>query len=380
MTKKSKTLKSPIWPTLLTILVLAIYFAYTLLSDPQPAQQPQPLPVTPQVQGAVTTSSKSFELYFTNPVRPFAGNTENSIEYRLIEKINDADSSLHGAFFEFDLQSVADALINAHNRGVDVSLIYDNEHTDSDPQMAEMIKAGIKAVPDERSAYMHNKFLVVDNQCVWTGSFNLTVNAAYKNNENAFYLCNQSLADNYQTEFSEMFTGEFGPSSPSNTPNPNISVGELNIQSYFAPEDNVSEKIVSAVSKSQTSIHFLAFSFTDDSVGQEMLNRQSNGVSVSGIFESRGANTDSSQCKTLLRSGADIHLDGNPYTLHEKVIIIDGKTVIFGSYNFSSNADKSNDENLLIIENPEFAQLFEKEFQARLAESISLSGKTCEAP
>lgn len=380
MTKTSKTLKSPIWLTLLTILVLAIYFAYTQLGDPLPAQQPQPLPVTPQVQGAVSTSNQSFELYFTNPVRPFSGNTEDGIEYRLIEKINNAETSLHGAFFEFDLQSVADALISAHQRGVDVSLIYDNDHTDSDPQMTEMIKAGIKAVPDERSAYMHNKFLVVDNQCVWTGSFNLTVNAAYKNNENAFYLCNQSLADNYQAEFSEMFAGEFGPSSPSNTPNPNISAGELNIQSYFAPEDNVSEKIVSAVSNSQTSIHFLAFSFTDDSVGQEMLNRQSSGVSVSGIFESRGANTESSQCESLLRGGADIHLDGNPYTLHEKVIIIDGKTVIFGSYNFSANADKSNDENLLIIENPEFAQKFESEFQARLAESISPSGKTCVAP
>ncbi len=378
MTKNSKTLKSPIWPTLLTILAFAIYFAYVFLSDPQP--EPLPLPPTPQVQGTVTTSNQSFELYFTNPVRPFAGNTENSIEYRLIEKINNADSSLHGAFFEFDLQSVADALISAHKRGVDVSLVYDNDHTDSDPQMAEMIKAGIKAVPDERSAYMHNKFLVVDNQCVWTGSFNLTVNAAYKNNENAFYLCNQSLADNYQAEFSEMFAGEFGPSSPNNTPNPSLTAGQLNIQNYFAPEDNVSEKIVSAVSKSQTSIHFLAFSFTDDSVGQEMLNRQSNGVSVSGVFESRGANTDSSQCETLLRSGADIRLDGNPYTLHEKVIIIDGKTVIFGSYNFSANADKSNDENLLIIENPEFAQRFESEFQARLAESISPSGNICEAP
>ena len=56
--------------------------------------------------------------------------------------------------------------------------------------------------------------------------------------------------------------------------------------------------------------------------------------------------------------------DTNKWVLHHKVIIIDGKTVITGSFNFSKNASKTNDENLLIIDgNTAIAQLYTEEFQ-----------------
>jgi phosphatidylserine/phosphatidylglycerophosphate/cardiolipin synthase-like enzyme len=55
------------------------------------------------------------------------------------------------------------------------------------------------------------------------------------------------------------------------------------------------------------------------------------------------------------------HLDGLRDFLHHKVFIIDGKTVVIGSFNFSNSADTSNDENLLIITDPAVAALFEQE-------------------
>jgi len=56
-------------------------------------------------------------------------------------------------------------------------------------------------------------------------------------------------------------------------------------------------------------------------------------------------------------------LDGNPYVMHHKVFILDGRTVLFGSFNFSNNADKDNDENILFVDDPALAQAFEAEFQ-----------------
>jgi phosphatidylserine/phosphatidylglycerophosphate/cardiolipin synthase-like enzyme len=58
-----------------------------------------------------------------------------------------------------------------------------------------------------------------------------------------------------------------------------------------------------------------------------------------------------------------VHLDGNPYNLHSKVFIIDRQTVITGSYNFTQSADRSNDENVLIIHNAAVAQAFFAEWQ-----------------
>ena len=49
--------------------------------------------------------------------------------------------------------------------------------------------------------------------------------------------------------------------------------------------------------------------------------------------------------------------------MHHKVIIIDDETVITGSYNFSRNAERSNDENILIIKNKEIAREFNREFR-----------------
>ena len=59
----------------------------------------------------------------------------------------------------------------------------------------------------------------------------------------------------------------------------------------------------------------------------------------------------------------EVYTDANPKNMHHKVIVIDGKKTIAGSFNFSTNADKSNDENLVIIHNPEVSKLFEEEFQ-----------------
>jgi phosphatidylserine/phosphatidylglycerophosphate/cardiolipin synthase-like enzyme len=61
-------------------------------------------------------------------------------------------------------------------------------------------------------------------------------------------------------------------------------------------------------------------------------------------------------------AGLDVLQDGNPYLMHHKVFIIDSKTVIVGSFNFSQNAETANDENLLILDEPALAGQFAAEF------------------
>lgn len=348
--------------------------------------------VTPEVKGVVTelpsdlpattlpfTDGSWFEVYFTSPKNPFDDVTTGGIETHLIDKINAAQSTIDLAVYEFDLENVTQALIAAKNRGVTVRVVYDNEFSDPDPQMSELKLAGIPAVPDERNAFMHNKFFVFDDACVWTGSFNISVNAAYRNNENALFFCSPEAAQNYSTEFAEMFAGHFGPSSPSDTPFPTFTVDGVSIENYFAPEDEVMDQIVAEVLAAQTSIHFMAFSFTNDTLGDAMRSDMDKGVTVAGIFETRGADSQYAECVPLLEKGADVTLDGNPRTFHHKVIIIDSQTVILGSFNFSDSANKENDENLLIIHDPALAQAYEQEFQRMKAQSLEPVNGTCKS-
>lgn len=370
---------------LIILILVATYVAiseeiYPTTTDSQLSTSPV-LTVLSQTTAAnqsyQSSSTDWYELYFTNPKIPFDNNFEGGIEDKIIEKIDESTQSIDVAIFELDIDSVTSALIGAHERGVVVRVVYDNEYTEGDPQIDKLIKSGIKATADNRSGLMHNKFFVFDDKCIWTGSFNITMNAAYRNNENAIYFCSQEAALNYGTEFDEMFAGKFGSTSPSDTPYPIITIDGKKIENYFASEDEVMNKVINTVKEAKSTIHFMAYSFTDDTLGQTMIDKTGEGVIVEGIFETIGAKSKYSECDTLLTKGYDIRLDGNPKTFHHKVIIIDSSIVILGSFNFSANADNQNDENILIVYDTRLAKAYEQEYQLMKSQSVIPVGNTC---
>lgn len=319
-------------------------------------------------------------VYFTSPVIPFDDVIEGGIDTVMVELIDSAQSSIDIVMFEFSLQSVADALIRAHERGVQVRIVYDDEHTEEDPQIEEVLEAGIPGTPDERSAFMHNKFMVIDQRIVWMGSTNFTINDVYRNNNNSIAFVSPELAANYTNEFEEMFGGEFGPTSPANTPYPSVQVGGILVENYFSPDDGAEQALINLVAQAQQSIHIMIFSYTYDAIGDAVLERFNAGVEVAAIFEGRGANTEYSECPRMLAEGMDARVDSNPRTFHHKVIIVDGQIVATGSFNFSENATNSNDENLVIIHSPEIAQLYEEEFARQMALAIVPQGGECLEP
>ena len=318
-------------------------------------------------------ATTAYEVFFTNPVIPFDDVTTGGLDQKAVELIDSATTSIDGAFFEFGLDSVSQALIRAHQRGVTVRIVHDNEHTEEDEPMHALEDAGIPLTPDERSAFMHNKFIVIDRNTVWMGSMNFTPNGVYRNNNNVVIFRSTQLAENYTVEFEEMFNGEFGPRSPANTPNPVFNLNGIQIENYFAAEDDVINPLINLVNSAQTSVHFMAFSFTRDDLGEAMVQRGRAGVEVQGIFEVRGADTEFSECPRMAAEGFDVRLDGNPRTFHHKVIIVDGSTVATGSFNFSNNAVESNDENVVIIHDPAVAALY----GTRILSTLRRSPNSC---
>jgi phosphatidylserine/phosphatidylglycerophosphate/cardiolipin synthase-like enzyme len=312
--------------------------------------------------GGGTGENDTWAVYFTDPVIPFDDVTTGGLDENLVWLIDHAQTSVDAAVFEFDLQDVADALIAAHDRGVQVRLVYDSEFAEESDKVDQLLAAGIPGVGDDRGDYQHNKFFVFDGDIVWTGSLNITENGVYRNNNNVVAFISPELAANYTAEFEEMFNGQFGAGSPANTPNPGVQVGDMWVENYFSPEDDVETQLISVLSEAQHSIHFMAFSFTLDSLGDLMVEKADQGVEVAGLFEARGANSPYSECPRLLDNGIDVRLDSNPRVMHHKVIIVDGQTVVTGSFNFSANAAEDNDENVVIIHSPAVADYYEAEF------------------
>ena len=106
--------------------------------------------------------------------------------------------------FSFTHRKIADALIAARNRGVDVKVIADPDQADRIPTsvIARMAKAKVPVFTDSEHTSAHNKVMIIDagssNAILVTGSFNFTHAAQYKNAENVLiFRGNQPLAETY---------------------------------------------------------------------------------------------------------------------------------------------------------------------------------------
>ena len=327
--------------------------------------------------GAVATAGPGgwYQVYFTDPKYPDRPvNHHGGIDEHFVAFLDSAQRSLDLAIYDFDLDNAADALVRAKNRGVNVRVVMDSDTLDNTKDEAirravgKLKNAGIPIVGDGRQAIMHNKFAVRDGEEVWTGSWNFTTGDTYRLNNNVVRLRSRELAENYAAEHRKMFEGrQFGPSKPKGVPHAQLNIDGARVENYFAPEDGVAGHIAARIRQAQRSIRFMAFSFTHDGIGQAIRERAQAGVSVSGVFERTGSETRFSEFGKLKQAGLDVYQDGNPYVMHHKVFILDDRTVIFGSFNFSDGADKENDENVLIVEDPAFAQLFVQEFNRVLA-------------
>lgn len=353
-------------PTSLAILLAILVFALYILQQQGvldlglfPSETPSP---SPAAGGG--GEGKWYEIYFTTPRYPDKQEYHRGgIDEKLIAAIEKAKRSIDIAAYEFDLENVAQALSRAKERGVKVRMVTDTDNLDL-PAVQMLSQAGIHVAQDKRQPIMHNKFVVIDGETVWTGSWNLTVNCTYRNNNNAIAIRSPALAENYTTEFEEMFAkGAFGPNSPARTPHPKLTIDGTQVENYFAPEDKVGEKVIAQVRQAQKSIRFLAFSFTHDGIGQALMEKFKAGMKVQGVFEKRQADEKYSEFGPMRDMGMDVLTDGNPYIMHHKVFIIDDQTVILGSFNFSRNADESNDENVLIIRNSDVAAAYQAEFE-----------------
>ena len=117
------------------------------------------------------------------------------------------------------------------------------------------------------------------------------------------------------------------------------------------------------ISRANESVHVMVFGFTLDDLSEALIEAGERGVEVRVVIERESAYWSGSEYERLLRGGVEVRLDGNPHTMHHKVVVIDGKIVITGSYNWTWSAENKNDENVVVLMDEGLAESYEKEFQ-----------------
>ena len=309
-----------------------------------------------------TVTETPWEVYFSEIGS--VGNPD-SLEKRLVARLTDAAARIDAALYDLDSAPVADAFIEAHRRGIHVQIFTETDNIEE--QIRRLQEVGVPVVDDrDPDSYMHHKFVVIDERYVWTGSYNTTYNGAHKNDNNVVLIDSAVLAYNFTQEFQELFSSrQVRKSSDKVAAYPKVKLSDgTQISAYFSPKNDTISPLLQEIRSAETSIHFMAFSFTHDALGAAMRDRFAAGIDVRGIFEKRQADGRYSEHNAMKQAGIPVILDEKGGAMHHKVIVIDGETVITGSYNFSKNAETRNNENLLIIKgNREIAAAYVAEFQ-----------------
>lgn len=193
---------------------------------------------------------------------------------------------------------------------------------------------------DGKSPLMHNKFCVINKSMVLTGSWNPTRSTKANN---VVIVHSRVLANNYLDEFDEL------PGGYRRVVNPQLVYNNKLIENYFCPEDDCKERVMELLQGARQNIVFMLASFTDQDI-MRLLNEKHNTISVEGII-------DKTQKKAIATVGF-----AKTENVHHKVFIIDGKTVITGSYNPTKSGNERNDENILVIHDFAVAQEFLEEY------------------
>ena len=337
-------------------------------------QEPGTYTVTLEVLAGQLTSLATTTILVTSATPPAysvyanAPPNELGIDLRAVDFIGAATSSVHAALFQLGREAVVDALVAAAAAGLDVAVVSDGDFADDPsfaPQYNALETAGIAVVFDDRSAFMHHKFIVADGQRVWTGSYNPTDNGTAKNANNAIVVDDPEVAAAYEIEFDEMYSNDRFGSQKTTSRQTSFTVDGVAMEVLFAPVDNTSEAIAQVLGTADHSVHFCSFVFTHEGISSAVVGALDAGVTVAGVLDplQAGASDPESVYSILDAAGASLQLADLPGLLHHKFFVIDvdsnsDPTVITGSFNFSASAAESNDENLMIIHDSAVARAY----------------------
>lgn len=130
----------------------------------------------------------------------------------------------------------------------------------------------------------------------------------------------------------------------------------LSIAVCFTPGQNCTNRIIHEIDNAKTEILIQAYSFTDMDIANAVTRAKKRNVSVSILIDKR--NVGNSVYNEFDGHNFILRVDHVPGLAHNKIIIIDRKEVLTGSFNFSKAAQHRNAENLLVIDDKDVVKLY----------------------
>lgn len=315
----------------------------------------------------------------------------------LVAAIDRTEKTLLLALYDLRLSEVADALLRAKARGVDIRLVYDEGHAKpsapgaagASPEYQALVDAGVptRLLKGGGSfGIMHHKYALFDGKLLMTGSFNWTRAADDRNFENAEFRTDRALIDGFARNWEWMWglaQAQAGFGAPPADPQKPVAFAGGRFPRYaFSPQGGVEAMLLDAIRRSKRTIDVAMFSFYSQPVAAALVSARARGVVVRVASDAMQARR-SQAMRALADGGVELRLSagrGGQGVMHHKYALFDGALLMSGSYNFSANAELYNFESdLFTVSKPEVAA-FGGEFAAVWAQAHAPAPEELPAP
>lgn len=144
---------------------------------------------------------------------------------------------------------------------------------------------------------------------------------------------------------------------------------------YFSPNHGATKAVVDALNAARATVLVQAYSFTSAPITKALVDAHARGVDVQVILDRREMGSKYSSADFVAHAGIVTLIDGAHAIAHNKVLIIDGDTVITGSFNFTTAAERQNAENLLVIHDRALAARYTENWRGHAEHSVRYAGR-----
>jgi phosphatidylserine/phosphatidylglycerophosphate/cardiolipin synthase-like enzyme len=317
------------------------------------------------------------------------GQTSLDVAHRIADFVGKARETLSLAMYDIRLQDetgdvVRDALVGAHERGVNVRLVYNLDKDDQRPLLPPPPKTEptlIESLPFDTAAVpgwpdlMHHKYVVRDRDAVWTGSTNWT-DDSWTREENVIVVVESTgVAIRYQDDFAQLWKTRDVEKTGRVATAP-IQVGDAEVSTWFAPKrgEKLSHAIAHAIGRAKRRVRVASPVISSGPILGTLAEVAGDGrVDLAGVVDATQIDEVLEQWRMngnytwkapslrfLLGRSSFSGKRSTPYApgavhdyMHAKVCVCDDR-VFVGSFNLSHSGEQ-NAENVLEIDDPELA-------------------------
>jgi len=135
-------------------------------------------------------------------------------------------------------------------------------------------------------------------------------------------------------------------------------------EAAFSPDGGARSLILKTINLAEKSIHVAAYSFTSKPVATALLAAHKRGVDVRVVADAKSNGGGYTAATFLANEGVPVRLNAYYAIMHNKFMVVDGRDLQTGSFNFTASAANKNAENVLVLRDvPELAARYDQEWQ-----------------